>query len=118
MLGPIMPNGPGWEVVKLAAGMVAGGLGALIKNAPFRPFERATQEEAEAEMPSRQMTLWQAVPQKIAGYSSSQDASNRAAISRGSAIAGPVATSSSPICHHRSPSQVTVSGRYPPGRPG
>jgi len=55
MLGPIMPNGPGWEVVKLAAGMVAGGLGALIKNAPFRPFERATQEEAEAEMPSRQM---------------------------------------------------------------
>jgi hypothetical protein len=46
-----MPNGPGWEVTKLAAGLAAGGLGALIKRSTFRPFETATQEEAEAEMP-------------------------------------------------------------------
>jgi hypothetical protein len=54
---PIIPNGPtpngsGWEVAKLAAGLAAGGLGAWIKHSPFRPFEKATQEEAEAEMPS------------------------------------------------------------------
>ena len=47
-----MPNGPGWELTKLAAGLAAGGLGALIKHSPFRPFEAATREEAEAEMPS------------------------------------------------------------------
>ena len=46
------PNGPGWEVTKLAAGLAAGGLGALIKHSRFRPFEQATQEEDEAEMPS------------------------------------------------------------------
>ena len=45
------PNGPGWEVAKLAAGLAAGGLGALIRSSRFRPFEQATQEEAEAEMP-------------------------------------------------------------------
>ncbi len=49
---PSTPNGPGWEVAKLTAGLAAGGLGALIKRAPFRPFETATREEAEAEMPS------------------------------------------------------------------
>ena len=38
-------------MTKLAAGLAAGGLGALIKSSPFRPFETATQEEAEAEMP-------------------------------------------------------------------
>lgn len=50
-LGRIMPNGPAWEVAKLAGGLAAGGLGALIKQAPFRPFETATREEADAEMP-------------------------------------------------------------------
>ena len=49
---PSTPNGPGWEVTKLAAGLAAGSLGALIKSSPFRPFETATREEAEAEMPS------------------------------------------------------------------
>ena len=49
---PSTPNGPGREVAKLTAGLAAGGLGALIKHAPFRPFETATREEAEAEMPS------------------------------------------------------------------
>ena len=49
---PSTPNGPGWEVAKLAAGLTAGGLGALIKHAPFRPFETATREEADAEMPA------------------------------------------------------------------
>jgi hypothetical protein len=39
-------------VAKLTAGLAAGGLGALIKHAPFRPFETATREEADAEMPS------------------------------------------------------------------
>ena len=47
-----MPNGPGWEVTKLAAGLAAGGIGALIKRSTFRPFETATREEPEAEMPS------------------------------------------------------------------
>ena len=46
------PNGPGWEVAKLAAGLAAGGLGALIRSSRFRPFEQATQEESEAEMPA------------------------------------------------------------------
>jgi hypothetical protein len=45
------PNAPGWEVTKLAAGLAANGLGALIQPSPFRPFEKATREEAEAEMP-------------------------------------------------------------------
>ena len=49
---PSTPNGSGWEVTKLAAGLAAGGLGVLIKSSPFRPFETATREEAEAEMPS------------------------------------------------------------------
>jgi len=45
------PDGPGWEVAKLVAGLAAGGVGALIRSSRFRPFEQATQEEAEAEMP-------------------------------------------------------------------
>jgi hypothetical protein len=49
---PSTPKGPGWEVAKLAGGLAAGGLGALIRSSPFRPFEQATQEEAEAEMPA------------------------------------------------------------------
>ncbi len=49
---PSTPNGPGWAVTKLAAGLAAGSLGVLIKSSPFRPFETATREEAEAEMPS------------------------------------------------------------------
>ncbi len=48
----VTPSGPGWEVAKLAAGLAAGGLGTVIKHSPFRPFETATQEEAEAEMPA------------------------------------------------------------------
>ncbi len=48
----ITPEGPGWEVTKLAAGLTAGGLGVLIKSPRFRPFEQATQEEPEAEMPA------------------------------------------------------------------
>ena len=48
---PSAPNGPAWEVAKLTAGLAAGGLGTLIKHAPFRPFEKATLEEDEAEMP-------------------------------------------------------------------
>src|SRR5260370_1018170 len=36
------PDGVGWEVVKLAAGLAAGGLGALLKSSRFRPFEQAT----------------------------------------------------------------------------
>ena len=50
--GPSTPGGPGWEVTKLVAGLAAGGIGALIKRSTFRPFEAATREEAEAEMPS------------------------------------------------------------------
>ena len=49
---PSTPNGPGWEMTKLVAGLAAGGLGGLIKHSPFRPFEKATREEDEAEMPS------------------------------------------------------------------
>jgi hypothetical protein len=49
--GSPTPNGAGWEFTKLAAGLAAGSLGALIKSSPFRPFEKATQEDAEAEMP-------------------------------------------------------------------
>jgi len=45
-------DGPGWEVAKLTAGLAAAGLGALIKSSRFRPFEQATREEAEAEMPA------------------------------------------------------------------
>ena len=41
-----------WEVTKLAGGLAAAGLGALIKSSKFRPFEQATREEAEAEMPA------------------------------------------------------------------
>ena len=48
----VTPSGPGWEVAKLAAGLAAGGLGALIRSSRFRPFEQATQEESEAEMPT------------------------------------------------------------------
>ncbi len=36
--GLFTPAGPGWEVAKLAAGLAAGGLGALIRSSPFRPF--------------------------------------------------------------------------------
>ena len=50
--GQTTPNGPGWEVTKLVAGLAAGSLGSLIKSSRSRPFEQATQEEAEAEMPS------------------------------------------------------------------
>ncbi len=50
--GPSTPGGPGWEVTKLVAGLAAGGLGALIKSSRSRPFEQATQEPAEAEMPA------------------------------------------------------------------
>jgi hypothetical protein len=50
--GPSTPGGPGWEVTKLVAGLAAGGLGALIKSSRSRPFEQATQEPTEAEMPS------------------------------------------------------------------
>src|SRR6266536_3540497 len=49
---PFTVDGPGWEVAKLGAGLASAGLGALIKSARFRPFEQATREEAEAEMPS------------------------------------------------------------------
>ena len=49
---PFTADGPGWEVVKLTAGLAAAGLGALIKSSRFRPFEQATREEAEAEMPA------------------------------------------------------------------
>ena len=49
---PSTPNAPRWEVTKLAAGLAAGGLDVLIRSSPFRPFEKATREEAEAEMPS------------------------------------------------------------------
>ena len=49
---PFAAGGPGWEVVKLTAGLAAGGLGALIRSSRFRPFEQATREEAEAEMPA------------------------------------------------------------------
>ena len=45
-------GGPGWEAVKLTAGLAAGGIGALIRSSRFRPFEQATREEAEAEMPA------------------------------------------------------------------
>ena len=54
---PSTPNGPAWEVAKLTAGLAAGGLGALIKRAPFRPFEKATREEDEAEMPASDRPL-------------------------------------------------------------
>ena len=49
---PFTADGPGWQVVKLTAGLAAAGLGALIKSSRFRPFEQATREEAEAEMPA------------------------------------------------------------------
>jgi hypothetical protein len=44
-------SGPAWEAVKLAAGLAAAGLAALIRRSPSDPFEQATQEEPEAEMP-------------------------------------------------------------------
>jgi outer membrane lipoprotein-sorting protein len=52
--GPLgwRPDGPGWETAKLAAGLAAAGLGALIRRQPADPFKRATQEEPEAEMPT------------------------------------------------------------------
>lgn len=49
---PFTVRGPGWEAAKLAAGLAAGGIGALIRSSPFRPFEQATREEPEAEMPA------------------------------------------------------------------
>ena len=45
------PRGPGWEAAKLFAGLAAGGIGALVRSSRSRPFEQATQEEPEAEMP-------------------------------------------------------------------
>ncbi len=44
-------SGPGWETAKLIAGLTAGGIGALVRSSRSRPFEQATQEESEAEMP-------------------------------------------------------------------
>jgi hypothetical protein len=44
-------SGPGWEAAKLIAGLTAGGIGALVGSSRSRPFEQATQEEPEAEMP-------------------------------------------------------------------
>jgi hypothetical protein len=44
-------DGPGWELAKLATGLTAGGLGALIKSKPADPFGQATREEPEAAMP-------------------------------------------------------------------
>jgi hypothetical protein len=49
---PFTANGPGWEVIKLTTGLAAAGFGALLKSSRFRPFEQATREEAEAEMPA------------------------------------------------------------------
>ena len=46
------PADPGLKVAKLVGGLAAGGLGALIGSTRFQPFEQATQEEAEAEMPT------------------------------------------------------------------
>lgn len=46
------PGSSGLGVFKLVGGLAAGGLGALIGSARFQPFEQATQEEAEAEMPA------------------------------------------------------------------
>ena len=45
------PRGPGWEAAKLFTGLAAGGIGALVRSSRSRPFEQATQEEPEAEMP-------------------------------------------------------------------
>jgi hypothetical protein len=45
------PDGHGWELAKLATGLTAGGLGALIKSSPSDPFGQATREEPEAAMP-------------------------------------------------------------------
>jgi hypothetical protein len=50
------PWGPGWEAVKLVAGQTARGLGARAwssraGSSRARPFEQATREEPEAEMP-------------------------------------------------------------------
>jgi hypothetical protein len=47
----IAPKGPGWEAAKLFTGLAAGGIGALVRSSRSRPFEQATQEEPEAEMP-------------------------------------------------------------------
>jgi hypothetical protein len=47
----IAPKGPAWEAAKLMAGLAAGGIGALVRSSRSRPFEQATQEETEAEMP-------------------------------------------------------------------
>jgi hypothetical protein len=47
----ISPGGLGWEVTKLATGLAAGGLGALIRSSPPDPFGQATREEPEAAMP-------------------------------------------------------------------
>src|SRR4029077_6059219 len=47
----IAPKGPAWEAAKLMTGLAAGGIGALVRSSRSRPFEQATQEETEAEMP-------------------------------------------------------------------
>jgi hypothetical protein len=48
------PDGPGWELAKLATGLTARGMGALIKSKPADPFGQATSEEPEAAMPEEE----------------------------------------------------------------
>src|SRR5580658_5610489 len=48
------PDGPGWELAKLATGLTAGGLGALIKSKPADPFGQATSEGPDAAMPEEE----------------------------------------------------------------
>ena len=45
------PRGPGREASKLIAGLAAGGIGALVRSSRSRPFEQATREEPDTEMP-------------------------------------------------------------------
>ena len=46
-----MFGGPGWETAKNAAGLAAGGVGALIRYAPHLPGHGASDERFEAAMP-------------------------------------------------------------------
>jgi outer membrane lipoprotein-sorting protein len=46
-----MFGGPGWETAKNAAGLAAGGVGALIRYAPHLPGHGASDEHFEAAMP-------------------------------------------------------------------
>jgi hypothetical protein len=45
------PWGPGWEAVKLVTGQTARSIGARLGSSRSRPFEQATREGPEAEMP-------------------------------------------------------------------